>query len=78
MGLIQWLGNLFVLYFHYDREYSTITLNFVVMMYFGAAVRSAQIAAKYATFTKAYRKRLLSRYISDEELAKLLLLGAWD
>jgi hypothetical protein len=78
IGIVQWIVNLLVLYAHYDREYQAITFNFVIMMYFGAAVRSCNVAAKYATFTKAYRKRLLSRYVSDEEMVKYFLLAHWD
>ena len=78
LTLVSWIVNLLIQWAHYDREYSAISYNFIIMMYFGVIIRSANVAAKYATFTKAYRKRLLNRYISDEELAKHFLLGAWN
>ena len=76
--LIYWLINLTVLYCHFDREYAAISFNFVMMMYFTSAIRAANIAAKYATFTKDYRTRLLNRYVSDEEMAKFFLMASWD
>lgn len=78
VGIALWLVNLLVFYAHFDREYEAISYNFVLMVYFLGALRAGNVAAKYATFTKAYRKRLTSRYISDEELSKFFLLGAWD
>lgn len=77
-SIVYWLVNLLVFYAHYDREWNAITINFVFMVYFVGALRSVNIAAKYATFTREYRRRLCSRYISDEELSKFFLLGSWD
>jgi hypothetical protein len=70
--------NLLILFSHYDREYEPITFNFVIMLYFLVMLRSVNVGAKYATFTRAYRDRLLSRYITDEEQTKWNLLGPWD
>jgi hypothetical protein len=78
ISLFIWIVNLLTLYAHYDREYQAITFNFVVMMYFLSILKSVNVAAKYATFTQEYRERLLTRYISDEELSKYFLLGAWS
>lgn len=47
-------------------------------MVFTVILRSASSAAKYATFTKEYRNRLLSRYITTHEMKKFFLLGAWN
>jgi hypothetical protein len=47
------------------------------MMYFITILKSVNVAAKYATFTKEYRERLYTRFISNEELSKFFLLASW-
>ena len=78
LWLCLWIMNWVCIYCHYDREYNSITYNFIVMMYFLTLVRSITVASKYATFSRDYRRRLLKRYVSSEERAKFQLMGAWN
>lgn len=75
--LTYWIASLLIWWGYYDREYESVDFSFLIMLSATLIFNSASVAAKYATFTREYRKRLLNRYVSQREMDRWMILGEW-
>ena len=76
--LLIWGTNFMICWSRWFCGYESFDIGYLFVPIVALLVRSATIAAKYASFSPMYRNRLRGMVISDEERREQFLLGGWS
>lgn len=78
LSLIIWVLTILVLFGRFYWDFLAIDYGYLTIPAFAIVLRSASIAAKFATFTPRYRKRMQGVVLKKEEIEEKELLGGWS
>ena len=78
LSLLIWAVNFMICWCRWYWEYEAFDIGYFFVPVVALLVRSASIAAKYASFSPRYRARLKGIVIPDDERREQFMLGGWS
>lgn len=78
LSILIWFTNLMVFLCYWFYEFESFNIGFLLLASIAIITRSANISAKYATFSGLYRRRLMHYDLSSKERSRYQLLGGWS
>jgi hypothetical protein len=78
LSILIWVANFMILWCRFYWKYDSFDNGYFFVPVVALLVRSASIAAKYASFSPRYRARLRGIVVPEEERREQFMLGGWS